>query len=227
MDKDNSKKSIPSSETGNADSAQQTKESKYQKIAFDVAGKIAAGEMKENETIYAKSSIASQYGVSNETARRALTILSDYGIVDITRGSGVKIISRGKAVALIRSNRDVKTFLELRKALEEEFAIQAESHRRTEEIFAQLQEKVQHFRSENPFMPYETFIPQGCMQAGKTLLETRFWNMTAATVVAIRRKGELMLSPGPDVTILEGDAIFYIGDGGSVERVNAFLGIEE
>ncbi len=211
-------------EAASTDTDQQSKESKYQKIAFDVAGKIAGGELKENETIYAKSSVASQYGVSNETARRALTILADYGIVEIIRGSGVRIASRAKAIEFIRSNREIKTFLELRKELENEIAIQEESHRRMEDIFAQLKEKVQHFRSDNPFVPYETFITDTCPQAGKTLLETRFWNKTSATVVAIRRNGEFLLSPGPDTTIQAGDALFYIGETGCVERVNAFLG---
>lgn len=61
----------------------------YQQIAADIASKIANGHYEVGEKIYARSVLASQYGVSAETARRAISILSDMDIVDTARGSGV------------------------------------------------------------------------------------------------------------------------------------------
>ncbi|MEG2918744.1 MAG: GntR family transcriptional regulator, partial [Clostridium sp.] len=71
---------------------------RYQQIAADIASKIATGHYKLGEKIYARSMLASQYGVSSETSRRAICILSDLDIVDTTKGSGVVIKSCENAI---------------------------------------------------------------------------------------------------------------------------------
>ena len=50
---------------------------RYQQIAADIAAKIAGGEYKIGDKIFARSSLASQYHVSSETARRAICVLCD------------------------------------------------------------------------------------------------------------------------------------------------------
>lgn len=196
---------------------------KYQQIAADLASKICAGKLCQGNRIYAKSSIASQYGVSNETARRALKVLEDYGIVEIRKGSGVRIVSKEAAMEFVRRHGSVLSFAELRIALETEISAQMQSRRRIEEILERLREKAQHFREENPFFPYSIHITPDCAQVGKTLLETHFWNNTSATVVAISRNGELLLSPGPDLRIEAEDILYYIGAADCVAKVREFL----
>ena len=44
----------------------------YQKIAIDIASKIAAGKYKAGEKIYGRSMLAAHYAVSPETIRRAM-----------------------------------------------------------------------------------------------------------------------------------------------------------
>ena len=56
----------------------------YQQIATDIASKIASGHYQVGEKIYARSVLASQYGVSAETARRAIAILADVDIVAVS-----------------------------------------------------------------------------------------------------------------------------------------------
>ena len=46
----------------------------YQKIAADIAAKIAERQYLVGEKIYSRSVIASQYSVSPETARKAICI---------------------------------------------------------------------------------------------------------------------------------------------------------
>jgi DNA-binding GntR family transcriptional regulator len=65
----------------------------YRQIAMDVASKIANGYYLEGQKLYARSSLASQYNVSAETARRAISILSNMRIVDTAKGSGVIVLS--------------------------------------------------------------------------------------------------------------------------------------
>ena len=64
---------------------------RYQQIAVEVAARIANGEYPEGQKIYARSSLAGQYSVSPETARRAICILSDLGIVSSEKGNGIII----------------------------------------------------------------------------------------------------------------------------------------
>lgn len=53
----------------------------YSQVAFDIAAKIAVGELKEGDRFSGRSLMSSQYGVSPETIRRALGHLSYLGIV--------------------------------------------------------------------------------------------------------------------------------------------------
>ncbi|MDF2838602.1 MAG: TrkA-C domain protein, partial [Evtepia sp.] len=75
---------------------------RYQQIALDVASRIVRQEYQVGQKIYARSSIASQYGVSPETARRAICVLSDLNIVTSEKGSGVTIQSLESAINFLQ-----------------------------------------------------------------------------------------------------------------------------
>ena len=196
---------------------------RYQEIARDVAGKIADGVYRVGEKIYARSALASQYGVSSETARRAICVLDDLGIVASSRGSGVTIASYDKAVAYVRQYREFTSINELRRSLAEAVERQYGDMCRIHELLDQLAEKTDRFRASNPFVPFQARVQSGCPQLGKTLRDLNFWHNTLATVVAIRREETLVLSPGPFVTLQEGDEIYYIGNAECVDRVNTLL----
>ena len=72
-------------------------ESRYQQIAVELAQKIAEGWYSVGEKLNARSTLASNYNVSPETARKAVNILVDLGIVTIRQGSGTYVASREKA----------------------------------------------------------------------------------------------------------------------------------
>lgn len=88
---------------------------RYQQIATDIAAKIVDKKYKVGDKIYTRSSIASQYGVSAETARRAISILVDLDIVESTKGSGVVIKSYEKAVQFVHQYNDIQTIHDLKK----------------------------------------------------------------------------------------------------------------
>ena len=88
---------------------------KYQQIAADIAAKISDGDYSEGEKIHIRSSLASQYGVSSETARRAVCVLEDMKIVEITKGSGVLIKSRKKAEAFRAKYDSIRQMNDLKK----------------------------------------------------------------------------------------------------------------
>lgn len=87
----------------------------YQKIAIDIASKIAAGKYKAGEKIYGRSMLAAHYAVSPETIRRAMFMLQDVGIVAIESGSGSTVLSAERASQLVSRFRNISTITELKK----------------------------------------------------------------------------------------------------------------
>ena len=197
---------------------------RYMLVAHDMACKIADGLYKEGETVYARSALASQYGVSSETARRAICVLDDLGIVESTKGSGVKIVSYEKAVEYARHSGDFSSIHDLREDLLECVKKQRDDCDELNALLETLIKKSEHFSTSNPFVPFQTKIAEGSHVDGKTLAELNFWHNTLATVVALRKGEELILSPGPYAALRAGDVLYYIGDSGCIDRVNRFLG---
>ena len=69
--------------------------SQYLQIALDLATRIAQGELTEGSRIYGRSVLASEYGVSPETIRKALRLLADMKVVDVKPQSGAVVLSAG------------------------------------------------------------------------------------------------------------------------------------
>ncbi len=199
---------------------------RYMQVAQDVASKIADGVYLVGEKIYARSSLASQYGVSSETARRAICVLSDLGIAQSEKGSGVTIVSREKAVAFVHQFRELSTLGTLRKALAESIEHQQMQMRSTNELLDSLVERIERFRTSNPFVPYQVKLPNASAMEGRTLAELNFWHNTMATVIAIGRGERIILSPGPHVALTSGDLLYYIGQSDCVDRVTTLLDIK-
>ena len=60
--------------------------SQYLQIALDLATRIAQGELTEGSRIYGRSVLASEYGVSPETIRKALRLLAEAFYARYTAG---------------------------------------------------------------------------------------------------------------------------------------------
>ncbi len=196
---------------------------RYQQIACDVAAKIANGTYPEGERIYVRSAIASQYGVSSETARRAICVLSDLGIVATARGSGITITSAKKAADFVQQFRDIDTINDLRRNLQSHIQRQMEEMQNIGSLLGQLLDQTDRFYASNPLIPYQLTLSDHCRYLGKNLQELNFWHNTMATVVAIQRGDRLILSPGPFESLQAGDTVYYIGNYDCVARVNRFL----
>jgi len=199
---------------------------KYQEIAADFAEKLVGGEFAVGEKIYARSTLASTYGVSSETARRALAVLADLGVLEVSGGSGAVILSIDKAADFLRSFRNAATV----ESLKDELLQRIRRQREELDLFAQnvtaLADKAEKLRADNPFIPYRVTVPHNSPRLGKTLGELNFWHHTGATVVAIGSGDELHLSPGPHADVQANCVIYYIGTGDCAARVRAFLSPE-
>lgn len=195
----------------------------YQKIAADIAVKIAEKQYIVGEKIYSRSAIASQYSVSPETARKAIGILADLEIVSIVKGSGVTILSNEKAAKFLQQFNDVKTIQNHKKELLDIIARQKKEFDHLNDKIITLIESTNRFRMLHPFTPFEFEIQPKLACIGKTLGELHFWEHTTATVIAIRRDDAILISPGSYATLMADDIIYFIGDELSPERVKAFL----
>lgn len=196
---------------------------RYQQIAADVAAKIAGKHYEVGERIYTRSSLASQYGVSPETARRAIAILADLKIVETVRGSGVTILSRENAVQFVKQFRNIKSASALKKDIIRKLDKQMADSKDLRDSITVLLDRIAKFKTINPFMPFETTVEATSNCIGKTLSEINFWHNTTATVVGIHHKDTLLMSPGPYAVLHEGDTIYYVGDENTQLRVEEFL----
>ena len=100
------------------------KQPRYRRIALRIAEQISNGQLQVGKKIHARSTLATNYGVSSETARRAISILEDLGIVETRHGSGAIIISREKAQDFINSESDAQNLQNLQTDLVKQIANQ-------------------------------------------------------------------------------------------------------
>ena len=198
-------------------------ESRYQQLASDIASRIAEGSYREGDKIFARSSLASQYQVSSETARRAICVLAELGIVEAEKGSGVTVKSRENALLFISRRRDARTLSFLKNSIAEKLEKQMKEIAELKEEIEMLVDLTERFRSTNPFIPVEITMEGKFPSIGKKISDLCFWQSTSATVVAIKKKGVLILSPGASTLLEDGDVLYFVGDEGSYSRVKHFL----
>lgn len=196
----------------------------YERIAIDLANRIYDGKFKVGEKIRGRSTLASEYNVSPETVRKAIKILEDVDIVHSTKGSGVVISSRENAYKYINRFSGLTTMKELemqmRSVIQERERLDKELNKTVEKML-DYSRKLRHT---NPLTPIEVEVPESSIHIGKNISELKFWQNTGGTIVGLKRKGELTLSPGPYATIQPEDVLLIIGDEKAYERVTHFIG---
>ena len=183
----------------------------YKKIAIDIANKIVKGDIKEKDKISGRTVLSSMYNVSPETIRRAVSLLHESNVVSVTQGSGIEVLSISEAEKFINKNKDNEYLTSIR----ENIRSLLEKHRKLDEeiqkSFEEITDYVERFQNITPFTLIEVEINDKCKMLGKRIAETRFFQHTGATIVAFRRAGEIIISPGPDFVFLEGDIIVVTG----------------
>lgn len=196
---------------------------KYQQIAIEIASKIVNEEYAIGQRIHGRSSIAGQYNVSPETARRAFSILADLDIVSPEKGSGMVIKSRSKAVEFLHQFSNRTTIETLKASIMQNIQRQQKEIQTLGSDLAELISATEHFRSMNPLMPFSLRITPECRYLNKSIQEIQLWQHTGATLVAIKRGHTLIRSPGPYAVMQENDVIYYVSQEDSDHRVRDFL----
>lgn len=194
----------------------------YQQIAIDIASRIAKKDIPVGYKLKGRSILAGEYNVSPETIRRSMHLLEDVGIVQVSAGSGITVTS------LEAANDYIKKFTELESLSSKQQAIKKLIHEKQkldkslEEAISSLMDYSERFKHTNPFTPIEYEIEEECPLIGETIGSSQFWQNTGGTIVGIKRKDTLIISPGPYADFRANDTLIIIGDINIYERVEHF-----
>ncbi len=199
------------------------KQPRYRVIALRIAEKISTNQIKVGEKIHARSTLATTFGVSSETARRALNVLVDLEIVEIRHGSGAIVVSRQKAQEYVAAENEARDLHSLENGLTEQIKEHQAGLNALAKSIKNYVDQSQHYQQHNPLTPFELTLTENSSLYGKTLSELNFWHLTGTTLVGIGHEDKLVISPGPYAKIELGDTLYFVGDENSVQIVQNFF----
>lgn len=197
--------------------------SRYTIIAIDIATMIINGELSVDDKISGRSTLAGKYNVSPETIRRAVTLLKDFGVVDSSPKSGIKILSSRKAIEFIAQYQNKTSFIGLKDDINTIINEKNNLEKVLVEKVNQMMDQLTISRDIGIVHPLEVEIPVGSHLVGKTIAESEFWDNTKATVISIKRDNDTTLSPGPHWVFQTDDTIVFIGKRNSYALVVAYV----
>lgn len=196
----------------------------YEQIALDLANRIYDGELSEGEKIYGRSVMASEYNVSSETVRKAIHLLGKMKVVNIKPQSGVRVLSRDNAARYIELFSETADLNYLRKKLSDimgKFNSLQKEMQETVEALAVAEET--YSAAHRPLAMREIMVSEDSPLIGKCIGELNVWQETGATIAAIRRNKNIIVSPGPYAEFYGGDVIVYVGKATAEKRMKSFI----
>ena len=196
---------------------------RYMNIALDLAGRICNGEFKEGHRIFGRSILASEYNVSPETIRRAVNLLEDMHVVNSSQGSGIYISSQNNAYDFVKKFQSKETIRTLKNEMKELLVQKKNIENSINEKINKIVDYSDRLKNLNVLTPLEIEIDDTSHLIGHTITETKFWQNTGATIVAIKRTEALILSPGPYGGFEKGDSVFVVGDTDIIDRIKSFM----
>lgn len=182
---------------------------RYINIAVDIATRIVRGEYREGQKIFGRSTLAGKYNVSPETIRRALMLLQDTGIVNVTPGVGVVVRSKKASESFLAQSGQRQVLRELQERLHcllrERDRLNAEIEKLTNELLDYTFKIAGRFQKID-----EITVNSYSPLVGKSLMEAEFRGKTGATVLSIYRDGKEIVTPRADTIIESGDILIMV-----------------
>lgn len=195
---------------------------RYLKIAVDISARIASGDIPEGEKLKGRSVLSTEYKVSPETIRRAMSILSDKQVVEIAVGSGIIVSSRENAMEFLNNFKDDERILDLRTKLSQ----MVDKRKVMDEEIVSLTEQIiemYKYRRSDLIVPVEIQIPERSHIIGKSIGQLEVWHNTGATIIGIIQGNNVIISPGPYYEFCLEDKVLIVGDENVIERFNAYV----
>lgn len=196
----------------------------YLRIASDIASRVVEREWSQGQKLSGRSLLASEYAVSPETIRRALKLLADMKVVEIKEKSGVTILSADNAVRYLKGFEGWSRQRDLQRKMRELINQSSEINRSLLETYDELlKSQDTPLPAEKSLPNYEVRVSESSNLIGKNIGSLKFWQATRATIVAIKRTQNIIVSPGPFAEIYGGDTIVFVGLPSSVSAVESFV----
>ncbi|WP_229533771.1 TrkA C-terminal domain-containing protein [Pelosinus baikalensis] len=195
----------------------------YESIAMDVAERIVNGEFAVGDKISGRTLLASQYNVSPETIRKAMGLLGQANVVAVSQGKEILVQSQEQAEEFIRHHLAMHSAYSLKQELEFLMEKKNEINNRFDEIIVQITRYTDRLRNLQPFNPVEVYVSENASAVGRSVAQLGLWQRTGATLIAIRRGMEVIISPGAGALLQAGDRLIVVGSGDILEKVNTVL----
>jgi len=195
---------------------------RYLTIAVDVAERIAAGQLPTGKRLKGRSVLSSEYQVSPETIRRAMSLLTDKGVVSVLAGSGIRVISQEMARRFVLSFKEDALAVDMRNRLDSLIDQERQMQEEIRSLTTQVIDLYKYKRGDL-ITPVEIDVPKDSHIVGKSIGACQFWHNTGATIIAVLSNSELVISPGPYYEFEAGDRLLVVGDAHVIERLNSYL----
>lgn len=196
---------------------------RYIKIAVDVAVRIYKEELLKGEKLRGRSILAGEYNVSPETIRKAMKLLEDKDVVEVNKGSGIIIKSSEKAYQFVESFKEKESIGMLRNSIKKLLEDRRIIEKRIQEVNEKIIDYSYRFKNTNLIEPIEIELPEECPILGKTIGESEFWHNTGGTIIGVKRKDDILISPGPYLEFKIGDKLLVVGNNGLNLRMKKYL----
>ncbi|MFU7514476.1 TrkA C-terminal domain-containing protein [Clostridium sp. HCS.1] len=203
----------------------QTKTPNYIKIAVDIAHRIVNNQFVEGEKITGRTTLVSIYNVSPETIRRSLALLKDMNVVTINEKSGIIINDKNSAKEFLNKFKTKTDFTYLNNETFELIKQRKEIDDKLEKNINSVIQFATQLRNVGSIIPFESIVEKDSFAVGKSIGELNFWHNTKATIIAVKRDGDLFLSPGPYFKINSNDIIVYVGEDSVIETVKDYISL--
>lgn len=195
---------------------------RYLKIAVDLSARIASGDISEGERLKGRSVLSTEYNVSPETIRRAMSILSDKKVVNIVLGSGIVVSSQENAIQFLKNFKDDEATEELRAKLSQSIE---KRNFMDKEISVMINQMIDmyKFKRSDLITPVEIRLPANSQVIGRSIGELEVWHNTGATIIGIIQDRKIIISPGPYYEFMKNDKVLIVGDENVVKRFHSFI----
>lgn len=195
----------------------------YESIALDVAERIVKSEFAVGDKISGRTLLASQYNVSPETIRKAMGLLGQANVVAVSQGKEILVQSKEQAEEFMRHHLSMQSAYSLKQELEFLMEKKNEINNRFDEIVEQITRYTDRLRNLQPFNPVEVYVSENASAVGRSVAQLGLWQRTGATLIALRRGMEVIISPGAGALLQAGDRLIVVGSGDILEKVNMVL----
>ena len=205
--------------------AKQTKTPNYIKIAVDIAHRIINNEFLEGSKITGRTTLVSIYNVSPETIRRSLALLKDMNVVTINEKSGIIINNKTYAKEFLNKFKTKSDFTHLNSDTFDLIKKRKDIDNKLEKNINAIIEFATQLRNVGSIIPFESIVEENSIAVDKSIGELDFWHNTKATIIAVKRDGDLFLSPGPYFKIHSQDIVVYVGEDSVLETVKNYISL--